>query len=168
MLVTFLGSIARIIIYRLITDLAVYASSVGIFLVMTFRLLYCANISLGWLCCLIFQQSWGHTCQRMASLSPSCPQKEQLSYPVPPAIENPRRSYCLWEEGLSGCSSALFQEPWQSYSDPTLCPKGTTVTSVQCCGNQLCKGAVLPSGPKLVLHGSDLCTASHCMTYAGS
>lgn len=151
MLVTFLGSIARIIIYRLITDLAVYASSVGIFLLITVRPLYCANTSLGWLCCLIFQQSWGHACQRMAPLSRSCPQKERLSSPVPPAIENPRRSYCLWEEGLSGCSSALFQEPRQSYKDPTLCPKGTEVPSVQRCSNQLCKGAMLPAGPKLVL-----------------
>ena len=120
MLVTSVGSTARTVIYRPITDLAVDASSVGIFLVVTLRLLYSANRSFGWLCCLIFQQSWGHVCQRTAFLFPSCPQKEQLSSPVPPAIENPRRSYCSWEEGLSGCSNALFQEPWWSHNDPAL------------------------------------------------
>lgn len=101
MLVTLLGSGARIMIYRAVADLqAVHASSGGISLVPTGGLLNCTNSRQGWPCCLVFHRSWGHTCQRMAPLSPSCPPEEQLAVceRLKPPVDTQKTTQAAWPE----------------------------------------------------------------------
>lgn len=78
----------------------------------------------------------------MVSLSPSCPQEEQLSsYSVPPTLKTP-----VPLEGLCASSAVLFHGLWHSQG-PCPVPKGAVATSES-------EGAVLVPGAASAVPGA--------------